>query len=178
MSYFLTDDQEEELNLFLDEQNRKVCEDQLNDEMIADELKEIIRATLKADSPIPAFNPVYGYYTVSFTPCEEGNRIYVHHHLTGVSKAISDPAQVFEELQKLSQNQSESPIINESEAPIEEPSDINAEIVESDPDLDGDLETIFTDMEKLSDANFDHNMEKLMGSPPEEVLEELGLKTE
>lgn len=169
MAYFLTDEQEEELNLFLDEQNRKVCEDQLNDEMIADELKEIIRATLKADSPIPAFNPVYGYYTVSFTPCEEGNRIYVHHHLTGVSKPISDPAQVFEELQKLAEKQN-------TEEPIEEPSNVNAEIVEYDPEIDGDLETVFDNMENESEEIFNAKAEKLMGGPPEEVLEELGLK--
>jgi len=175
MAYFLTDDQEEELNLFLDEQNRKICEEQLNDEMIEDELKDIIRSTVKSGSPIPAFNPVYGYYTVSFTPCEEGNRIYVHHHLTGVSKSISDPAQVFEELQKLAETQTED------EKPVEEQTEepeINAEIVEPDPEMDEDLESLFTEMEKDGEDMFNIRAQQLVGGPPKEVLEELGIEEE
>lgn len=175
MAYFLTDDQEEELNLFLDEQNQKICENQLNDEMIEDELKDIIRSTVKSGSPIPAFNPVYGYYTVSFTPCEEGNRIYVHHHLTGVSKSISDPAQVFEELQKLAKTQSEG------EKPVEEKTEepeINSEIVEPDPELDGDLESLFTKMEGDGEDMFNIKAQQLIGGPPKEVLEELEIEEE
>ena len=92
MSYFLTDDQECDLNVFLDEENLKVCKTQLESKDVPDELKEIIKKTEEAGSPIPAFNPEYGYYSVSFTPCNEGNRIYAHHHLTNISKAIFDPS--------------------------------------------------------------------------------------
>lgn len=91
MSFFLTDEQEDALNMFLDKQNQKVCEEQLNSEELADDLKEIVRKTVEAGSPIPAFDPRVGYYSVSFTPCEKGNRIYVHHHITNVSEEIYDP---------------------------------------------------------------------------------------
>lgn len=177
MAYFLTDEQEEELNLFLDEQNRKICEEQLNDESVDDELKDIIRATIKADSPIPAFNPVYGYYTVSFTPCEEGNRIYVHHHLTGVSKSLFDPAKVFEELQNVgSSTEGESETTEETQ---DETGEINAEIVGFDPDLDSDLQTEFEKIESIeNEEQLNSAASAVFGSPPDEVLEELGLKEE
>ncbi len=92
MSYFLTEEQEHDLNLFLDEENRKVCEEQLNSDDIDPQLKEIIRKTKEAGSPIPAFNPNHGYYTISFTPCNDGNRIYAHHHISNKSVAIFDPS--------------------------------------------------------------------------------------
>ena len=91
MSFFLTDEQEDALNMFLDKQNEKVCEEQLNSAELADDLKEIVRKTVEAGSPIPAFDPRVGYYSISFTPCEKGTRIYVHHHITNVSEEIYDP---------------------------------------------------------------------------------------
>ena len=91
MSFFLTEEQEATLNLILDEENKKICEEQLNSKDFPEGLKEIVRKTVEAGTPIPAFDPEVGYYTISFTPCEDGNRIYLHHHLTNVSKAIYDP---------------------------------------------------------------------------------------
>lgn len=91
MSFFLTDEQEDALNLFLDRQNQKICEEQLNSDELDEELKQIVQKTVDAGSPIPAFDPRVGYYSVSFTPCERGSRIYAHHHLTNISEEIYDP---------------------------------------------------------------------------------------
>jgi hypothetical protein len=101
MSYFLTDEQEHELNLFLDEENRDICRLQLESDDVPEELKEIIRSTIEAGSPIPAFNPIHGYYSISFTPCEEGNRIYAHHHLSNKSKSLCDPSKIIDQLDDL-----------------------------------------------------------------------------
>ena len=68
MSFFLTDSQEDELNLFLDEQNRKACEEQLKSGLLPDDLAKIVKESVDADSPLPAFDPIIGYYTISFTP--------------------------------------------------------------------------------------------------------------
>ena len=92
MSFFLTDSQEDELNLFLDEQNRKMCEEQLDSRLLPDDLAEIVKKSVEAGSPLPAFDPIVGYYTISFTPCSDGNRIYAHHHLTNKSLSLCDPA--------------------------------------------------------------------------------------
>ena len=92
MSFFLTDSQEDELNLFLDEQNRKMCEEQLESNLLPDDLAEIVKKSVEAGSPLPAFDPIVGYYTISFTPCSDGNRIYAHHHLTNKSLSLCDPA--------------------------------------------------------------------------------------
>lgn len=92
MSYFLTDKQEYELNLFLDEQNKKVYDEQMKSDEIPSELKEFVKKTEESGTPLPVFDPTYGYYTVSFTPCKDGNRIYAHHHLSNESKAIYDPS--------------------------------------------------------------------------------------
>ena len=153
MSYFLTDDQEYALNVFLDEENVKICKTQLESEDVPDELKDIIRKTEEAGSPIPAFNPEHGYYSVSFTPCNEGNRIYAHHHLTNVSKAIFDPAVAIIEDDKVVINESE-----ENNHGIE--SSYNYETdSEQNGDIDLDL-TGFTDEE----------IEKQF-APPGEILE-------
>lgn len=92
MSFFLTDSQEDELNLFLDEQNRKACEEQLKSGLLPDDLAKIVKESVDADSPLPAFDPIIGYYTISFTPCSDGNRIYAHHHINNKSIPLCDPA--------------------------------------------------------------------------------------
>ena len=92
MSFFLTDSQEDELNLFLDEQNRQACEEQLKSRLLPDDLSEIIKKSVEADSPLPAFDPIVGYYTISFTPCSDGNRIYAHHHINNKSISLCDQA--------------------------------------------------------------------------------------
>lgn len=94
MAYFLNEEQEIALNEFLTEENKKVCEEQILEDKIPKEFRDLIEKTMESGSPLPFFDPLAGYYTVSFTPCDKGDRIYVHHHLSGVSKSIYDPALV------------------------------------------------------------------------------------
>ena len=94
MSFFLNEEQEVALNEFLNEENTKICNKQVDQVEIPKEFRDLIEKTIETGSPVPFFDPRVGYYTVSFTPTENGNRIYVHHHLTGVSAAIFDPSTV------------------------------------------------------------------------------------
>ena len=94
MSFFLNEEQEVALNDFLTRENKKVCEKQVLEDKIPKEFRDLIEKTMESGSPLPFFDPLAGYYTVSFTPCEKGDRIYVHHHLSGTSEAIYDPALV------------------------------------------------------------------------------------
>lgn len=154
MSFFLTEEQEYELNAFLDEQNRKVCEEQLSSDTLPEELKEIIRKTVESGSPIPAFDPQVGYYSVSFTPTSEGNRIYVHHHLAEVSYAIYDPLQL-------------NSVEDESEAKEVEVVDENQEFPPPEPDPDVIDPNMFGDTPPAIDIN---QIQATFGPPPEEVL--------
>ena len=128
MSYFLTNEQEDELSFFLDRENKKICADQVSSASdLPQELKDIVQKTMDAGSPIPAFDPAVGYYTVSFTPCDEGNRIYAHHHLSGVNEAISDPLKQridAEELAKMEEERKPKPVTP------------NVEIVPPEGDMD------------------------------------------
>jgi hypothetical protein len=157
MAYFLTDEQEYELNVFLDEENRNICEQQLESEDVPEELKQIIRSTIDAGSPIPAFNPIHGYYSVSFTPCEEGNRIYVHHHLSNKSKALHDPSKVNDEIEEHFGDVKES---------------IDSEVYEdtNDENIITDIleleEKLYTDPESLTKEE----IESLVGPPPVETI--------
>jgi hypothetical protein len=160
MSFFLTDEQEDELTLFLDEENRKICEEQLESRLLPDELSSIVKSSLDAGSPLPAFDPLVGYYTISFTPCSEGNRIYVHHHLTNKSKALIDPARdnvelTSEDLQKISDKS-----ISYSEEEFEEDKFDPAYI-----EMNGPPEEITTE-----------DVVSNYGSPPQELLDELDLE--
>ena len=94
MAFFLNEEQEVALNEFLTEENKKVCEKQILEDKIPKDIRDLIQTTLESGSPLPFFDPLAGYYTISFTPCEKGDRIYVHHHLTGTSKSIYDPAMI------------------------------------------------------------------------------------
>jgi hypothetical protein len=49
---------------------------------------------------IPIHNQGHGYYSVSFTPTTFGNRIYVHHHITGNSFKIYDLDDINKEILK------------------------------------------------------------------------------
>ena len=168
MSFFLTDEQEDALNLFLDEENTKVCEDQLSSGDLPDDLSEIIKKTIEAGSPIPAFDPLVGYYTVSFTPSSMGNRIYAHHHLSNVSVAISDPLK--------EQEATVEDDIEGVDATIEEPSDSEIKFVEDYYD---------ESLEKFDPMNIELNgppedmtfgdIVSNYGSPPEELLKEMGV---
>ena len=65
MSYFLTNEQEDELSFFLDRENKKICEDQVSSASdLPQELKEIVQKTIDAGSPIPAFDPAVGYLSL------------------------------------------------------------------------------------------------------------------
>jgi hypothetical protein len=92
MTYFLTDEQEKVLDIFLNEQNREVCEKQLSTLDLPDNIKEIMEKSLTTNCPLPFYDTKYGFYSVSFTPCDYGVRIYAHHHITDVSKKIYDPS--------------------------------------------------------------------------------------
>ena len=162
MSYFLTNEQEDELSFFLDRENKKICEDQVSSASdLPQELKDIVQKTMDAGSPIPAFDPAVGYYTVSFTPCDEGNRIYAHHHLSGVNEAISDPLKQridAEELAKMEEAKKPKPVTP------------NVEIVPPE----GDMEEI-----QLPDnIDFDQDMSAVavadaFGGPPKEILDQM-----
>lgn len=155
MSYFLTDEQEHELNLFLDEENRDICRLQLESDDVPEELKEIIRSTIEAGSPIPAFNPIHGYYSISFTPCEEGNRIYAHHHLSNKSKSLYDPSKIIDQLDDL---------LNTNTEQVEEP--IDSEDISNEPTSN------FIDY--IEDINPEKltvdDIESMFGPPPEEMV--------
>ena len=154
MSFFLTDSQEDELNLFLDEQNRKMCEEQLDSRLLPDDLAEIVKKSVEAGSPLPAFDPIVGYYTISFTPCSDGNRIYVHHHLTNKSLSLCDPARDDVNL---------------------DISDINALQQESKSE-----DLISTDDVELETMPVEISTEEVVanyGGPPQSVLDEMGISS-
>ena len=92
MSFFLTEEMEEELSSFLQRENEQICKAQLKSPSILPEHKEMIEKTIESGSPVPYFDTRFGYYSISFTPCEYGNRIYVHHHITDNSEVIFDPS--------------------------------------------------------------------------------------
>ena len=166
MSYFLTNEQEDELSFFLDRENKKICDYQVSSASdLPQELKDIVQKTIDAGNPIPAFDPAVGYYTVSFTPCDEGNRIYAHHHLSNVSEAISDPLKQkidLEELARLQEEKRPKPITP------------NVEIV---PPTDEDGE-IFDNFEMPENIDFTKDMSTAavidtFGGPPKEVLDQM-----
>jgi len=162
MSYFLTNEQEDELSFFLDRENKKICEDQVSSASdLPQELKEIVQKTIDAGSPIPAFDPAVGYYTVSFTPCDEGNRIYAHHHLSGVNEAISDPLKQridAEELAKMEEARKPKPVTP------------NVEIVPPEGDMD--------EIQLPDNIDFDKDMSAVavadaFGGPPKDILDQM-----
>ena len=162
MSYFLTNEQEDELSFFLDRENKKICEDQVSSASdLPQELKDIVQKTIDAGSPIPAFDPAVGYYTVSFTPCDEGNRIYAHHHLSGVNEAISDPLKQridMEELAKMEEARKPKPVTPNVE--IVPPEEYGDEVqLPDDIDFDKDMSAV-----AVADA---------FGGPPKEILDQM-----
>ena len=160
MSYFLTNEQEDELSFFLDRENKKICEDQVSSASdLPQELKDIVQKTMDAGSPIPAFDPAVGYYTVSFTPCDEGNRIYAHHHLSGVNEAISDPLKQridAEELAKMEEDKKPKPVTPNVEIVPPEGDEIQ---LPDDIDFDQDMSAV-----AVADA---------FGGPPKEILDQM-----
>jgi hypothetical protein len=112
MAYFLNEEQEFILNEFLVNQNQQICEKQILEDNIPKEFRDLIQKTMDSGSPIPFFDPLVGYYTVSFTPCDKGDRIYVHHHLTGKSISIYDPALVVVDTSNEEEDEEEESPIN------------------------------------------------------------------
>ncbi len=161
MAYFLTDQQEYELNLFLDEQNRIAYHKQMESDEVSDELKDIIKKTEEAGSPIPAFDPQYGYYSVSFTPCNEGNRIYVHHHITNQSKSIYDPANNVEII-------NDTVVVEEPE--IDQTENLITEDFSEITDFDDVLDTLIPTQEENIDE-LSQKLTSIIGTPPEELLQ-------
>ena len=162
MSYFLTNEQEDELSFFLDRENKKICEDQVSSASdLPQELKDIVQKTIDSGSPIPAFDPAVGYYSVSFTPCDEGNRIYAHHHLSGVNEAISDPLKQkidAEELAKMEEAKRPKPVTPNVE--IVPPEEYGDEVQLPDNiDFDKDMSAV-----AVADA---------FGGPPKEILDQM-----
>jgi hypothetical protein len=169
MAYFLTDNQEYELNLFLDEQNRIAYHQQMESDELSDELKDIIKKTEEAGSPIPAFDPKYGYYSVSFTPCNDGNRIYVHHHITNQSKALYDPANSIEIID-------EEVSVKEPDLDVQEESIITEDFSEF-TDFDDALDVLIPDQEENIDE-LSQKLTSIIGTPPEDIQQSLQLQTE
>ena len=94
MSYYLNEENEAKLSEFLVKENEKICKEQLKSDTVPDQFRDLIKKTMDSGSPLPFFDPKFGYYSVSFTPCENGTRIYAHHHISNVSECIHDPAKV------------------------------------------------------------------------------------
>ena len=164
MSFFLTDEQEDALNLFLDEENKQVCEDQLNSDL-PDDLKQIIQKTVEAGSPIPAFDPAVGYYSISFTPTDKGNRIYVHHHISNKSVAIADP--LLDDQIKISDEESEE---------TEETFDEGVTFVEDTLVDENQFDPAFIDFNGPPDVNMSGIIQNF-GPPPQELLDKMGVQS-
>ena len=152
MSFFLTDSQEDELNLFLDEQNRQACEEQLKSRLLPDDLSEIVKKSIEADSPLPAFDPIVGYYTISFTPCSDGNRIYAHHHINNKSISLCDPAR----------------------------DDINLDVediksLQGEPLTEENILTDDVEFDVIPDEISTEEVVANYGGPPQSVLDEMGI---
>lgn len=96
MSFFLTEEMEEHISVFLQQENEQVCKAQLQSPDVLPEIKDMIQKTLDSGTAVPYFDTRFGYYSISFTPCEYGNRVYIHHHITDKSEMIYDPSQEVE----------------------------------------------------------------------------------
>ena len=75
MSYYLNEENEAKLSEFLVKENEKICKEQLKSDKVPDQFRVLIKKTMDSGSPLPFFDPKFGYYSVSFTPCENGTRI-------------------------------------------------------------------------------------------------------
>jgi hypothetical protein len=92
--FSLTAKQEIEFDAWLVEQNQKIVQQQIEnaDGSIPDEQVEVLKKLLESGNPIPYHDGKVGYYSISFTPTDFGNRIYVHNHLTNESFRLHDPS--------------------------------------------------------------------------------------
>lgn len=100
MSYFITPEQQEILDNWLDEENKAAIQMQLNDERMPEIHKKELTEAKEHGLEVPVHNQGHGYYSVSFTPTSFGTRIFAHHHITGKSFKIYDLDDASEELLK------------------------------------------------------------------------------
>lgn len=107
LTFGLSLEQEDQLNEWLDEQNRIIVEEQLKSDNFTEIQKEIQQKSLDSGSPVPIYDMNTGYYSISFTPVSWGNRIYVHNHYTGKSFKIFDYEDFQSSMEEATDNNSE-----------------------------------------------------------------------
>ena len=91
----MTSDQEEKFDSWLKVKNKEAIKKQLKDEMdLTDEEQEHLLSMSLSDAPVPIHDDKVGYYSISFTPCSGGVRVYAHHHILNISEEIYDPSKV------------------------------------------------------------------------------------
>jgi len=93
LPFFMTEEQEEKFDSWLKVKNKEAIKKQLKEEIeITDEERDHLLSMTLSDAPIPIHDDKVGYYSISFTPCSGGVRIYAHHHILNISEQISDPS--------------------------------------------------------------------------------------
>jgi hypothetical protein len=94
LTFSLTARQEIEFDAWLVEQNKEIVEKQIKntDSTLTEGEVAVLEKLLESGTPIPHHDGKYGYYSISFTPTDFGNRIYVHNHITNESFRLYDPS--------------------------------------------------------------------------------------
>ncbi len=95
LPFFMNEEQEEKFDSWLKVKNKEAIKKQLKEEIqISNEERDHLLSMSLSDAPIPIHDEKVGYYSISFTPCSGGVRIYAHHHILNMSEEISDPAKI------------------------------------------------------------------------------------
>lgn len=99
LPFFMNAEQEEKFDAWLKVKNKEAIKKQLKEEMeeLTDDERDHLLSMSLSDAPIPIHDDRYGYYTISFTPCAGGLRIYAHHHILDISEEIYDPSKLKDE---------------------------------------------------------------------------------
>jgi len=86
--------QEIEFDAWLKEQNQEIVNKQIQNEdgSLSEDEIQLLQGLVNSGNPIPHHDRKYGYYSISFTPTDFGNRIYVHNHITNESFRLYDPS--------------------------------------------------------------------------------------
>lgn len=90
MNFNISIEQEEEINQWLDEENKIAIENQLNSDSFDEETKNRLKESVEMGVEVPLHSLEHGYWSISFTPTAIGNRVYVHHHINGSSAKVQD----------------------------------------------------------------------------------------
>jgi len=104
MNFFISNEQEEVLNTWIDEQNKIAMQNQLNDKNLPQIVKDVIIDRQLKEIDIPHYPENFGYYSISFTPTSFGNRIYAHHHINGESFKLQDFDDIKDSLDSLTED--------------------------------------------------------------------------